>query len=118
MKLIDELIEAYLNGNEEYIYVYNQETKEVLITEANAEKNDELINIPYMTSSEAYRLMVLFAEEQEEEISNELVEVLNGKKPFRAFKNQVKGQDIENEWYQFENNYAKIKMSEWIAEIR
>lgn len=116
VKVTDELIEAYLNGNEEYIYVYNRETKEVFVLEANATMPDEVIVIPYMTTPEAHRLMVQFAEQQETRIANELLEVLNGKKPFRSFKDQIRGQDIENEWYDFENNHAKSKMSAWEAQ--
>lgn len=117
MKLIDELVEAYLNGNEENIYAYNEEAKEVFIIEANPDEYNDLVVIPHMTSSEAYRLMVQFAEQQEEKISNELLEVLNRNKPFRSFKDQIKGQDIENAWYEFENNYAEGKMTEWLAQV-
>lgn len=117
MELMDELIEAYLNGSDEVPHVYNQEKKEVLLV-MEGDLDDESIMIPYMTSPEAYRLMAEFAEKQEVKVSNELIEVLNGKKPFRAFKDHIKGLDIENAWYNFENAHAKQEMTKWLEQYQ
>lgn len=128
MKLIEELVEAFLNGNEEMPYVFNTQTKEVILDmpesstgEAeidwdDADASEFLVRIPQMSGPEAYDLMTRFAEKQDAEIANQLVEVLNGQKPFRSFKDKIKGQGIENEWYDFENNYAKSKMLTWLTE--
>ena len=127
MKLIEELVEAFLNGNDEMTYVFNPQTKEVIsnipelstgVEQIRKEDNvaELLVVIPQMTSPEAYDLMSSFAEKQDAEIANQLVEVLNGKKPFSSFKDKIKGQGIENEWYDFENEYAKGKMLKWLAE--
>lgn len=117
MELMDELIEAYLNGSDEFPHVYDQMKNEVLIV-MEGDLDDDSIPIPYMTSTEAYRLMAEFAEKQEAKVSNELIEVLNGKKPFRAFKDHIKGLDIENDWYNFENAHAKQEMTEWIGQYK
>lgn len=117
MKLIDELIEAYLNGSDEFPYGYLQEKNEVFIIMED-ELEDEIILIPYMTSTEAYRLMEKFAGKQDEQVSKELIEVLKGKKPFRAFKDYIKGLEIENDWYDFENTYAKQEMTEWFKQYQ
>ena len=127
MKLIEELVEAFLNGNDEMAYVFNRQTKEVISDipglstgEEQIEKEDNvaefLVEIPQMTSPEAYDLMSSFAKKQDAEIANQLVEVLNGQKPFSSFKDKIKGQGIENEWYDFENEYAKNKMLTWLTE--
>ena len=68
MKLIEELVEAFLNGNEEISYVFNQKTKEVIsdIPELSTGErqigNEDnvaefLVEIPQMTTPEAYDLM-------------------------------------------------------------
>lgn len=125
MNFLEDLIEAFLNGNDEITYVFDKKTKEILIDireELTGEPgidwdNDDevafLVTIPQMTSPEAYDLMVSFAQEQNTEISSQLMDVLNRRKPFRSFKDKVKGQGIENEWYEFENDYAKNKMLAW-----
>lgn len=117
LDIINELVEAYLNGNEETLYVYNRLTKEIIMesTATPSESElDTLIVIPQMTSSEAHDLMVLFADKQETTISQQLLDVLKGKQPFQSFKEQIKGQGIENEWYDFEGEYAKEKMADWV----
>lgn len=128
LKLIEELVEAFLNGNDETSYVLNQQTKEVILDmpelltgEPEIDWDDEdatefLVSIPQMTGPEAYDLMSRFAEKQDAQIADQLVEVLNGRKPFRSFKDQIKGQGIENEWYDYENDYAKSRMLAWLKE--
>lgn len=113
---MNELIEAYLNGNEETSYMYNRVTKEVHIADEAAKSNDEFVFIPQMTAPEAHHLMEEFANNQEETIAKHLLEALNGKKPFRSFKDGIKGRAIENEWYHFENEYATSKMNEWVKQ--
>lgn len=130
LNLMDELIEALLNGNDEITYVFNQQTKEVLIDmpegitgESGIDWDDDettefLVRIPQMTSSEAYDLMVSFAKRQNVEVSSQLLDVLDGRKPFRSFKDKIKGQGIENEWYDFENDYAKNEMLAWLEQYK
>ena len=125
MNLMDELIESFLNGNDEVTYILDQKTNEILMDipeeltgepEIDWDDNDItefLVPIPQMTSPEAYDLMVSFAKKQDAEISRQLVDVLNGRKPFGAFKDEIKGQGIENDWYDFENDFAKNKMLVW-----
>lgn len=118
--MTEALIEAFLNGNDEIKYMFNQKTKEILISEESEIGRDDndtgefLVPIPQMTSSEAYDLMVDFAKKQEPEVTQRLIDALNGKKPFRSFKDQIRGQEIEQAWYDYENDYAKRKMSTWL----
>lgn len=121
MKITDELVEAFLNGNEDFPYYLNVKTKEVMIGFSDADIDwdndgvaDSLVEIPQITSSEAYDLMVAFAGKQALEVSEQLIDALNGRKPFRSFKDHIKGLEIERAWYDFENEYAEKEMSTWI----
>ena len=128
LKVIDELIEAYLNGNDETSYVFNRQTKEILLdtpepltSEPGIDWDDDdatqfLVMIPQMTAPEAYDLMVSFATKQDAEIAGQLVDVLNGRKAFRSFKDKIRGHGIENKWYDFENDYAKSRMLAWLTQ--
>ncbi len=116
MKKIEELAEAFLDGSDEFSFVYDVEKEEVYLL-SEVDEDEEYLPIPQMSSPEAYRLMEDFANEQDDKIREELLNALKGKKPFRSFKDQIKGQDIENKWYEFENAYAKEQMSEWLKEL-
>lgn len=116
MKLIDELVDAYLYGNDEISYAFNQHTKEIISDMADDDATEYLILIPKITAVECYDLMVTFSKGLDDDIAVLLVEVLNGKRPFRNFKDKISEHGIENKWYDFENNYAKIRMTEWLEE--
>lgn len=131
MKLIDELAEVFLDGlNDEMSYVLNRRTGEVLLDapedltgEPEIDWDDEeevaadLVMIPTVSSSEMYDAMVSFAKKQPDSITIHLINVLNGNKPFRFFKEKIYELGIENQWYQFEQDYAKSRMMEWLEEI-
>jgi len=112
LNVIDELIDIFLYGNDELLCAYNRKTEEV-ITDVN-EVTGDLVKIPQISSTECYDLMVNFSKRLDDDTAALLVEVLNGERPFGAFKNKVSEHGIENKWYEFENNYAKIKMVEWL----
>ncbi|MGE8001289.1 UPF0158 family protein [Lysinibacillus sp. NPDC093190] len=130
MKLLDELVDAFLNGNDNNMsYVLNRRTGEVLLDapefitgELEIDWDDEevaadLVIIPNVTSSEMYDVMASFAKKQSDPITIHLINVLNGKKPFRMFKEKINELGIENHWYQFEQDYAKSRMTEWLEEF-
>ena len=130
LKLIDELAEAFLDGlNDEMSYVLNRRTGEVLLDapealtgEPEIDWDDEevaadLVMIPTVSSSEMYDVMVSFAKKQLDSIKVHLINVLNGNKPFRSFKEKISELGIENHWYQFEQDYAKSRMTEWLEEF-
>jgi len=130
LKLIDELTEVFLDGlNDEMSYVLNRRTGEVFLDapedltgEPKIDWDDEevatdLVIIPTVSSSEMYDAMVSFAKKQPDSITIHLINVLNGNKPFRFFKEKINDFGIENHWYQFEQDYAKSRMMEWLEEI-
>ena len=130
MELIDELIVVFLESDYELSYALNTKTKEILVDASDSlnggqdiDWEDEeavqfLVRIPQITTSEAYDLMVKFAEMQDSNIAVQLLDVLNGRKPFRSFKDKLGEQGIGDKWYDFENEYAKNRMLEWLDEVQ
>ncbi|WP_223556558.1 UPF0158 family protein [Lysinibacillus sphaericus] len=130
MKILDELADVFLNGNdEEMSYVLNRRTGEVLLDAPEAltgepaidwddeEVAADFVMIPSVSSSEMYDVMISFAKKQSDSIKIHLINVLNGNKPFRFFKEKINELGIENHWYEFEQNYAKSRMTEWLEEV-
>lgn len=130
LKLLDELVDSFLNGsNDELTYVMHRQTGEIFLDapasltgEPEIDWDDEevaadLVMIPSITSSEMYDIMVSFAKKQPDPISIHLLNVLNGNKPFRFFKEKINELGIENHWYEFEQDYAKSRMTEWLEEV-
>jgi len=92
LKLLDELVDAFLNGNDnDMSYVLNRRTGEIL--------------------------MVNFAKKQSDPIKLHLINVLNRNKLFRFFKEMINELGIENHWYQYEQDYAMCRMTEWLEEF-
>ncbi|MGE6486940.1 UPF0158 family protein [Paenisporosarcina sp. NPDC076898] len=128
MKITQELIDRFLTQEDELHYVLNRITGEIILDVPESmtgepeidwddEENEEnLIMIPQISSSEAFEVMVLFAETQVEQVRNELLTILNGKKPFRNFKDRVQFLGLEESWYCFENEYAKNVLIQWLEE--
>jgi hypothetical protein len=128
MELIDELVVVFLESDYELSYVLDKKTKEILLDAPESQtgmqeidwEDDEavqfLVRIPQITTDEAYDLMVKFAEMQDSSIADQLLDVLNGRKPFRSFKDKLGEQGIGDKWYEFENDYANNRMLEWLEE--
>ena len=126
MELIDELVVIFLESDYKVTYKLNTTTKKILVdtskplTEelgSNGE-DEETVRIPQITKSEAYDLMVKFAEMQDSTIAVQLLDVLTGRKPFNSFQDKLGEHGIGDKWYDYENNYAKKKMFAWLDEIQ
>ena len=131
MEFIEELIDVFLQGdNGEMSYALNRQTGEILLDapeeltgESEIDWDDEevaafLVAIPQITSTEAFDIMVSFAEKQDDRIANQLVTVLNGRRPFRSFKDKLNELGVENQWYVFESDYAKYRITEWLEGLQ
>ena len=130
IELIDELIVVFLESDYELSYVLDTKKKEIFLDapeSLNGEpgidwEDDEavqfLLRIPQITTSEAYNLMVKFAEKQDSSITVQLLDAMNGRKPFRSFKDKLGDQGIGDKWCDFENNYAKNRMLEWLEQVQ
>jgi hypothetical protein len=55
---------------------------------------------------------------QDSSIADQLLDVLNRRKPFRSFKDKLGEQGIGDKWYEFENDYANNRMLEWLEEVK
>lgn len=117
MSILDELVEVYLINNEVASSAYNRVTKEVGVV-SGPETAGDVIVIPQISSEEAYELMVNFAKGQAGEAADQLLAMLQEKKPFNKFKSQLHALELGDEWYEYENNYAKKVMTNWLEEIK
>ena len=128
MKVTQELIDAFLMNDDKFSYVLNRVTGEILLEESefmsdelendwdDEEMDENLIVIPQISSPQAFEIMASFTTHQEPVVRDKLLEILNGKKPFRKFKDNVHIMGLSESWYSFENDYAKNKLIEWLEE--
>jgi len=128
MKVTQELIDAFLMNDDQFSSVLNRvsgeillEASESMLDESESDWDDEemdenLIVIPQISSPEAFEIMATFTTEQEPVVRDKLREKLNGRKPFRNFKDNVHIMGLSESWYSFENEYAKNKLIEWLEE--
>ena len=121
MDLIEQLADAYLNGEEELRFFYNRETREVYVPleeEADDWEDEENIElVPVKSSREMYEVMADFSRQFEGEIEEALFQALNGRKPFRAFKEAASVVGVIDQWYDYELAYAKTQMEQWLQQI-
>ena len=114
MKLIDELIDAYLDNSLDHQYYLDLQTGQVILDLDEAitgepgidwddEENEErYIDIPKITSNEAYFVMTQFAKRTELDPEMKLINALNRQKPFRRFKDVLYELNAWDEWNEFE----------------
>ena len=126
---MDELVDAFLSGDLEISYVFNRQSGEILLDapqsltgEPEIDWDDEevvefLVEIPQISSEEAHEVMVRFAKKQNMLLAEQLLAILNGRKPFRTFKDKVCQLGIERQWYDFEYGFAKERMTEWLESL-
>lgn len=126
MKLMDEIIAAYLDNNFEHPYYLDLQTGQVILNMDEAytgepgidwddEENEErYIDIPKIDSNEAFYVMTKFAQRTESDPEDKLFDALNGYKPFRRFKDTLYELDIWDEWNKFEHKYAEEAIQSWM----
>ncbi|WP_262676355.1 UPF0158 family protein [Paenibacillus sp. J5C2022] len=126
MKLINELIDAYLDNHLEHPYYLDLQTGEVVLDlgavytgepgiDWDDEENEErYVDIPKVGSDEAYRIMIKFAQRTPSDPEDKLFDALNENRPFRKFKDMIYRLDLEDEWYAFERDYAAEQLKYWL----
>ena len=120
MDIVEQLADAFLNGDEQLQFVYHRITQEIDVLnpyEMDWEDDENLELIPYKNSRAMYEVMVNFTEQFEGETEQALFLALNSKKPFRAFKDAAEEVGVLNAWYNFELAYAKQQMREWLETL-
>ncbi|WP_144940082.1 UPF0158 family protein [Paenibacillus sp. 32O-W] len=126
MKLMDELVDAYLDNNFEHPYYLDLYTGQVILDIDEAytgepgidwddEENEErYIDIPKIDSNEAFYVMTKFAQRTESDPEDRLFDALNGHRPFRRFKDALYELDLWDEWKKFEYKYAEEMIRSWM----
>lgn len=125
MKLTEKLAEEFLYNTDEMQAVLDRVTGEILYDadesltgEPGIDWDDEtarnLVLVPQISSAEAFEVMQQFAEKQKQPNQEVLIKALEGKKPFRQFKDQILVLNLEESWHRFEQKYAKKRMTEWL----
>ena len=124
---MEELIIAFMSNDTEPDYVFNRSTMEIILDAEfltdepeidwdDEEMTEHLILIPKLSSHEAFEVMVQFAKEQDSEIRSQLLNILEGRKPFRNFKDKVFTLGVQDSWYRFENDYVTNEVTQWLKE--
>ncbi len=129
MNLLDELLDIFLT-NEPDTAFYDLKTKEIVYDWNEAEtgepgidwdeegSEERYVGIPTIESSEAFRLMEKFAASVEDDRKSEkLFTVLDRPRPFRKFKDALFELDLRDQWYDFEYQYGKKRIEEWLKEV-
>lgn len=86
--------------------------------EEELEDEERYLELPAIESHDAYKLMVEFMETvSSTELQDRLTRALNGRKPFRVFKDVLYDFPEEREqWFKFEREAHRNKILEWLHE--
>ena len=129
MTLMDELVDTYLEGNMEFNNYLDLETGTIvadLDEEVTGEPGidwddprslERYIDIPQLTSDEAYWVRVRFAGRTEGDSQGLLSDALNGHKPFRRFKDALSRLRLWDEWNKFERDWALRELQFWVEQL-
>ncbi len=90
------------------VYCDEEDNKKLLETIKNNFRN--YISLPLV---DEYEIMEDFCDEQTKEIQNILNKILNGKSPFRKFKDKVFELDIRDEWFEFQKEKLEKVAIDW-----
>lgn len=118
----------YLHHSNEHSYVLDLETMETIMDASefetglpeidweDEESEERYIHIPTSDSNTGYEVMEDFAGQTESDPKGKLMEALNGRKPFRSFKDALYELDLLDEWDAFEEKCAEKAIHEWLQE--
>jgi hypothetical protein len=125
--LLEDIIEALDNANWELEYYFNKKTQEVVPISDYFDENmrteesltgEDWVEIEGLESYKKFDLMEEFAEQQETEVANALLQALGGKGSFRRFKDVlINYPAVQKEWYEFEHKWLEAKANEFLDEI-
>ena len=128
---LDDLCDAYEMNSEEISHYLDVNTGEILIRmdplltgykdedlEEELEDEERYLELPTMESRDAYGLMVELVETvTSTELRDRLNAALNGRKPFRTFKDVLYDFPEERErWFRFEREVHKRNILRWLHE--
>jgi hypothetical protein len=100
------------SSNDEYDYL-RQEVYDVVDMDP-----DSYIKFEPLDSNEGHDMMDAFADTIQNEPLKELIKsALNGKRPFRAFREMIASKDLEEDWYEFKDAYLSMVVRDKITDI-
>lgn len=122
MALMDDLVEAYLQQFDEFMFVLDKKLGLVFVETVSedtplswsSEESANLVAIPTITKAESTRLMQDFASKQPDDKEQSLQKALEEEDRFLSFEKQVEEFGLENEWEQFERDNAKKYVQDWL----
>ncbi|MDZ5783249.1 UPF0158 family protein [Marinococcus luteus] len=122
MALMDDLVEAYLQQFDEFMFVLDKKLGLVFVETVSedtplswsSEESANLVAIPTITKAESTRLMQDFASKQADDKEESLKKALEQEDRFLSFEKQVEEFGLENEWEQFERDNAKKYVQDWL----
>lgn len=125
LDLIEELANEFLFSSDEMTSVLNRVSGEIMMDAPESltgepeidwddEEAENLIEIPQITTAEAFDIRLLFAKQQKPDAKDSLLDALHGNKPFKNFRILVEKLNLDQSWYDFEFQYAKDRMKEWV----
>lgn len=111
----NDMISYYFNKREnelvfvmDDVYCDEEDNKKLLETIENNFK--DYIALPL---ADEYKMMEDFCGEQTQEVQNILNKILNGKRPFRKFKDKVFELDIRDKWFAFQKEKLEKVAIDW-----
>lgn len=122
MALMDDLVEAYLQQFDEFMFVLDKKLGLVFVETVSedtplswsSEESANLVAIPTITKAESTRLMQDFASKQPDDKEESLQKALEEEDRFLSFEKQVEEFGLENDWEQFERDNAKKYVQDWL----
>ncbi len=122
---LSELVDAIdMQNNEIHYYVNKQENQLVFVMDdiyCDEKENKKLLetiennftNYISLPLTDEYKMMEDFCGEQTQEVQNVLNKILNGKRPFRKFKDKLFELDIRDEWFEFKREQLEKVAIDW-----
>ncbi len=128
-RLVDELIDAYLDNSFEQGYLLDIETGQVVIDAEESMMGESAIdwedgnsldrywNVPQISSEEAFWVRMRFAQRTDSDPDDLLLDALSQNRPFRRFKDALTELELWPEWDAFERNWAQEELKPWLDEL-
>lgn len=114
LEMVDNITDCYYNPEKDEIFLSNIEEVENLSEDELDELFAESIILPTQYEINEYQIMEEFIKTIEnEEISNNLQRLIQGKGAFRRFKDYCFDVDIIQDWYKFKEEKYKQIAIEW-----
>lgn len=112
---MDALIDAYLQGDTLFRFVYKPATKELFLAEElDEDDNGKFLYVPFKDSRELYLEMADFMMEQDGEVEAILYSALSSPSPIDKFHKTVEEVGLASQWEKRKRQFAKRHLEDWL----